>query len=277
MVRLAGERGSFRQRLVMRGLVGVGLALALFGGVGCLWQGSGDGVEFVPASEREGGRVADLEMEVVLTKEASELRRVRGEHVGLIESIPTPAAAVATKTKREVQMEAVARIVHNPEGLLYVVPVDENWFEPDVGLRFFRVRGGDWTNSRVRKSHSHRLLFYHEGYPEGIVNFGDKTIFRALARELAFEASDVMPVLGDPTPALVSALEDRLGWELRATEGPVVNVWSWVSLKKGREKHEFAVGGVMRLGVVSKGEGDEAFEYLTVGEWLGPVVVERLQ
>ena len=49
----------------------------------------------------------------------------------------------------------------------------------------------------------------------------------------------------------------------------MVNVWTWVSLKRGGEWHEFAVGGVMVMGVASKGEGDGAFEYLTVGEWLG--------
>ena len=274
MVRLAGGCGILRPGLVIPVIVGVGLLLS---GVGCFWLDRGDGVELVPAYEDGSGRVVDVERQVMLTKEASELRRVRGEHERLIESIPTVAPVEATKTKLEVQSEVIARIVHNPEGLPFTIPVDEDWFDAGVGLRFFRPRGGDWTNSRVRKGHSHRLLFYYERYPEGVANFSDKSIYRVLARELAFEASGVMPLLGDPTPALVSALEDRLGWELRATEGPVVNVWSWVSVRRGREEHEFAIGGVMRMGVASQGEGDEEFEYLTVGEWLGPVVVERLQ
>ena len=110
--------------------------------MGCFWQGSGGGVELVPASKGDGKREVSVEKQVVLTKETVELRRVRREHVGLIESIPTPGATQAVKTKLEVQMETMARIVHNPEGLPYVVPVDEKWFDPEVGLLFFRARGG---------------------------------------------------------------------------------------------------------------------------------------
>ena len=51
---------------------------------------------------------------------------------------------------------------------------------------------------------------------------------------------------------------------------------SYTVLEDG-ESHVFAVGGVMRMGVGSRGEGEERLEYVVPGSWIGPVVVERLR
>ena len=128
----------------------------------------------------------------------------------------------------------------------------------------------------MRNSHTHRNLFYHEDYPDSIPNFADRSIHPALARELAFEASRVLPILGDPTPGLVRSFSENLGWELRESPRPAVNLWTRMMVSEGREIHSYAVGGVMLMGVSSQGEGDARVEYLTPGQWIGPVVVERL-
>ena len=271
MVWVAGGGAYVRSGLVM---VAAAAVLVLSG---CFWERAGSGVEVVPAAPVRQEAPLNGEIVVGLTKEAGEWRRVREEHKKLIETIPTLVPVEPAKTQDEEQRDAVARIVHNPDGLPYTIPVDENWFDPMVGLRFFRPRGGDWTGSIVRKKHSHRRLFYYDRYPEDVANFGDRSIYRGLARELAFEASEAVPVLGEPTPALVGALEDNLGWELRPAEGPLVNVWSWVYLNRGGGRHRFAVGGVMRMGVEYRGEGEERLEYLVIGDWVGSVVVERLE
>ena len=124
----------------------------------------------------------------------------------------------------------------------------------------------------MRNSHTHRNLFYHEDYPDSIPNFADRSIHPALARELAFEASRVLPILGDPTPGLVRSFSENLGWELRESPRPVVNLWTRMTVSEGQELHSYVVGGVMLMGVSSQGEGDAWVEYLTPGQWIGPVV-----
>ena len=213
---------------------------------------------------------------VPLTREASELRRIREEHQRLIASMPEDPEMTVTPGPVELQEAAIAKIVDSPEGLPAPAPVGADWFDPRVGLSFYRQSGGDWTSRRVRESHTHRNLFYYQGYPEGVVNFGDESIFQPLAQELVFEATRVLPVLGEPTLAMVDAFRRDLGWELLNAPAPVVNVWTTFVLKTGGEVHRYAVGGVMRLGVGYLGEGELRLEYLTPGEWVGPVVVERL-
>ena len=213
---------------------------------------------------------------IPLTMQASELRRVREEHQALIESIPPTPEATPTMTPEENQEVVLAKVLKHPEGVPLEVDVDEDWFNPAYGLTFYRDSGGEWTSRSVRESHSHRNLFYYDGYPEGVLNFSDGSILRAAAQEMVFEAVEVLPLLGEPTPAMVDAFVRNMGWEIRPSRGAVVNLWTTFVLNRGPEVHTFAVGGVMRLGVGGIGQGEDRIEYLVVGDFIGPVVVERL-
>jgi hypothetical protein len=255
------------------------LVLALFFLAAC----SGAGPEAppalpppLPALEEDAGALARRE---ALAREAAELRRVAAEHRRLIASIPpspVPAPSPGPSTA-ERQEEALARVLAHPEGEPVRPGPGESWFDPRRGLTFYRDSGGDWTPRKVREGHTHRGLFYYGAYPEGVLNFADESIHPALARELAFEAARVLPLLGDPTPAMVRSFAASLGWELRDSAGPVVNLWTRFTVAGDGQRHAFAVGGVMRLGVAELGAGEARLEYLTVGEWVGPVVVERLR
>ena len=224
-----------------------------------------------------------VEVGALATMEATELRRIRGEHIALIESAAaksaaeTDAAVVAeTVAPAEVQARALARVLAAPEGMLLPVDPDQSWFHPDRGLTFFRMAGGDWTASSVRESHTHRNLFYYPDYPAVIDNFEDGSIYPDLARELAFAGVDLVKVLGEPHPGMVEVFARNLGWELRDTAGPVINLWTHILVVDDGLSTGFAVGGVMRLGVRSVGEGADRLDYLVAGRWIGPVVVERL-
>ena len=166
----------------------------------------------------------------------------------------------------------------HPEGSPVSPPVGEDWFNPSRGIDFHRDSGGDWTSRRLKEGHPHRQLFYFELYPDSIPNFHDGSIRRHVAREMVFEAVDTLPLLGEPTPAMIEVFAERLGWSIRHPTEPVVNFWTTFEVRRGGGSvHAYAVGGVMRLGVSSVGEGDDLLEYLTVGRWVGPVVVERLR
>ena len=171
----------------------------------------------------------------------------------------------------------MAKVQDHAKGVPVPPQVDEDWFNPEVGLTFYREGTGDWTARRVRESHTHRNLFFYSEYPDGVANFGDGSILEALAREMVFEAVKMLPVLGQPTPAMVSLFERDLGWELRDSARPVVNLWTTFVLREGEEIHHYSVGGVMLMGVGSVGEGEDRLEYVAPGRWLGPVVVERLR
>ena len=75
---------------------------------------------------------------------------------------------------------------------------------------------------------------------------------------------------------MVDVFEKRLGWELRDSSRPVVNVWSTFIVSEKGEQHIYSVGGVMLMGVGFVGEDESLLEYVTPGRWLGPVIVERL-
>ena len=220
---------------------------------------------------------ASREISVPLTREASELRRIRDEHSALIASIPPTPAPTPTLTASELSVVATARVRIHPDGLPVPPRVGEDWFNPDVGLDFYRESGDDWTPRLVRQSHSYRDIFYFSNYPDSVPNFSDRSIHRHLARELVFEAVSVLPLLGEPTPAMIDSFSRDLGWELRDSPEPVVNLWTTFSVQRERQSHVFAVGGVMRMGVSSTGEGESLMEYVTPGSWVGPVVVERLR
>ena len=156
---------------------------------------------------------------VQLTKEATELRRLRDEHAALIASIPPTPELTPTLTTAERSERASARVRAHPEGVPLPPPVGEDWFDPERGLEFYRDEGGDWTSRRVREGHSHRELFYYGRYPDSIPNFADGSIYWALSREMVFEAVAVLPLLGDPTPAMIHAFSPALGMGVAGLAG----------------------------------------------------------
>ncbi len=258
--------------------------------LGCFWEGRGGGdLEADAALDAaldalfEGGAggssLSPEEREaraIPLTMQASELRRVREEHQALIESIPPTPEATPTMTPEENQVVVLAKVLEHPDGVPLEAEVVEDWFNPALGLAFYRDSGGDWTPRSLRESHSHRNLFYYEGYPEGVLNFADGSILRGIAQEMVFEAVQALPLLGDPTPAMVDSFVGNIGWEIRPAQGAVVNLWTTFVLSRGAEVHTFAVGGVMRMGVAAVGNGEDRLEHLVIGDFVGPVVVERL-
>ena len=142
---------------------------------------------------------------IPLTRQASELRRLRDEHLKLIESIPPTPGATPTLSVVERKVVADVKIIAHPDGIPVRPSVDEDWFNPDLGLTFYRNSGSDWTPQRVRETHTYRNLFFYDGYPDTVLNFVDKNIYPALAREMVFEATRVLPLPGEPTPAMVES------------------------------------------------------------------------
>ncbi len=213
---------------------------------------------------------------VPLTKEAEELRRLRQQHGELIKSLPAEPTEAPTPTLRERQRRAGVVVIEHPEGVPVGPEVVEEWFNPTVGLSFYREEGGDWTSRKLRESHTHRRLFYFGGYPAGVRNFQDGSIFPVLARELGFEAVRALPLLGEVTPGLVDSFTRGIGWEVRDAPGVVINVWSEFEFKSRKEVHRYVAGGVMEMRVKGMVDGDEKLEYLEFSRWVGPVVVERL-
>lgn len=216
--------------------------------------------------------------------EMAELRRVQQEHLQLIASIPTPiptatptAAELSGALAPERQEAAKARVRDFPEGIPYEPGPGENWFDPERGLEFFQERGGDWTGPAAREGNPYSDLFYYEFYPATTPNFHDRSIYRPLARELAFELLELLPPLVAVTPWLIDLLEGNFGWELREGGEPVVNVWSSFSFQEGGVPRKYAVGGVMRMGVRSWEEQGQVWEYVVPGDWIGPVALERLK
>ena len=214
---------------------------------------------------------------IPLSGESVELRRIRDEHAALIASIPDTPEPSPTLTVAERSLVASARVRHYPDGAPVPPRVGEDWFDPGVGLDFYRDSGDDWTSRAVRKSHPHRDLFYFSEYPDSIPNFFDRSIYHYLSRELVFESVFLLPLLGEPTPAMVNSFSRKLGWELRDSPEPVVNLWTTFTVRREGGFHTYAVGGVMLMGVSSSGDGETLMEYVTPGTWRGPVVVERLR
>ena len=218
----------------------------------------------------------------LLTREALELRRIRDEHAALIASIPPTPEPTPTLTAAGRSALVSARVRQHPRGVPVPLPVGEDWFDPSLGLDFYRDSGGDWTARQVRENHSHRDLFYYVDYPEFVANFADGSIYKPLAREMVFEAVSALPLLGQPTPAMIDAFSRDLGWELRDSPRPAVNLWTTFTVRREGQLYVYAVGGVMVMGVSSSGEKDgenedDLMEYVTPGRWIGPVVVERLK
>ena len=230
-----------------------------------------------PVEIVSGGADGGVDAGHLALAEAAELRRLRDEHERLIESIPVtlePTLVVTVEGKKEV---AMARVLTWPNGVPGPLDLDEHWFDVRKGLEFFRESGGDWTGRRVRESHSHRALFYYGDYPEGVSNFDDGSILGPLALNMVFEAAEVFPLLENPSPGLVDIVERNMGWELRSSDRPAVNLWSWFDLVEDGDRHRFAIGGVMVMDVGTRGSGEAVFDYLEPGSWVGPIVVERIR
>lgn len=210
-----------------------------------------------------------------LTHDASELRRIAAEHSRLLTSLPpTPTPTLPPEALRE---EGVAASGLNLDGSPLPAPELAAWFDPSVGLDFYREEGGDWTLREVRASHPYRELFYYDSYPEEVGNFADESIYPALARRLAAEAVEVLPSLGAVSDVMVSAFSQRLGWSIRDESGPVINVWTTFTVYDRNVASRYAVGGVMLLEtrVWGGGDGEEPLEFLAPGGFAGPVVVQR--
>lgn len=233
-----------------------------------------------PVAAREAASPAGLPREAARREASSrvaELARLRDHHSRLIASIPTPSLAPGPAAEPAAAEESLVQVVDWADGYPVPAPADEYWFDPAEGLSFFRLEGGDWTNRRLRASHSHRHLFYGSNYPDGIPSFASGSLQRALAGRLAFGAAEFMPILGSPTPEVVDLFYRRLGWEIRDADGPVVNVWTVYDYYDGDAVQTFAVGGVMVMQVKSSNRTGVEVHYLEPGHWLGSVVVERLR
>ena len=243
------------------------------------WLGSVDApAATAPPLPTASARAAPLGLLTRDTWDARELRRIRDEHAALIASIPPPPEPAPTLTAAGRSALVSARVRQHPKGVPVPLPVGEDWFDPSLGLDFYRDSGGDWTAREVRENHSHRDLFYYVDYPEYVANFADRSIYGLLAREMVFEAVSVLPLLGHPTPAMIDAFSRDLGWELRDSPRPAVNLWTTFTVRREGQFYVYAVGGVMLMGVSSSGESeDNLVEYVTPGRWIGPVVVERLK
>ena len=214
-----------------------------------------------------------------LTREAVVLREASSHDATLIASIPTPTATVRPGATRVTGggLDVVALLAENPGG----VPLLRNegpldWFDPEQGLFFYRVRGGDWTDPGVRERSPYRSLVEYRNYPDGVSNFADGSIVYDLAVKLAFGMAEVRPAFGRPTPAMVAALSRDLGWEMVDVEDePAFRLWTRFTFRAAdRAEYEYAVGGVM---VMQVGELESGAQYLIPGNFVEPgVVLQRL-
>ena len=213
-----------------------------------------------------------------MTHEADQLRRVAAQHAALLTSIPPTPVLTPTLTVAQLKESSFLGVTAEEagEGIEVEVPV-VGWFDPDEGLLFYRGSGGDWTGRSVRDSHPYSRFLYFDGYPSDVASFANGSLYEEVARDLAFGASEVVPWLGSPTPEIVRTFMRDLGWELLPGGEPYINVWTTFEFLTQGAMHTYAVGGVMRLDLVSRPQaGDQTLDYLVPGPFVGPVVVERL-
>ena len=170
---------------------------------------------------------------------------------------------------------SLPRVVEGSIRDLPELEVIEDWYKGEEGIRFYVDARGDHTLEAVQEGHSHRELVYFEGYPGSIPNFHGGSLEYLLAVELMFGAKETLPMLDEPFPFDVNNLSRDLGWELVNAPGVVVNVWGNVFGGGGGVRPKFKAGGVMRLEERSVGQGENRIDYLVLGDWIGPVAVER--
>ena len=216
-----------------------------------------------------------------LTRDASELRRVAEEHARLLTSLPPTPEPTPTLTAEQLSGRAGVEVSSNPGGIVYPTPELTNWFDRSQGLEFYRPEGGDWTPDHVRENHPFRELFYYEHYPETVPNFDDDSMNLPIARRLLKGASDVLPILANADSSVSRVLARRVGWEVRGGALPMVNVWTTFEYSGGDALHVYAIGGVLQFEVRSYqgpvGPEDSPVDYLVPFDFVGPVVVQRLE
>ena len=217
-----------------------------------------------------------------LTREAELFRESLGDMSTVIASIPTPTAtAVVSATPVNLGgTPVVGLLLENPAGVPLGTASESDgldWFTPERGLDFFRVRGGDWTTPEVREASPYRSLVEYEDYPPGTSHFADGTLIYDMAVKLAFGMVEVRPNFGTPTPAMIATLSRELGWELLpGGDVPAFRVWSTFRYRAAdTAEYLFAVGGVM---VMNVGELPGGAQYLIAGDFVPPgVVLQRLE
>ena len=215
-----------------------------------------------------------------MTREAEELSRVAMEHSRLLTSIPPTPTPTAEPLGAEGVGDAVVLRLQHPDGVPFPTPESENWFDETKGIEFYRSESGDWTPPVLRDEHPYRELFYFSSYPEGVVNFSDGSLGSLISRRMAYRARDLTGAFGEPSDFLLRVMATNFGWEIRHPSEPVVNVWTTFEYREGGVISTYALGAVMELSLSSVSvdvSGEEVlFEFLDGGEFLGPVVLERL-
>ena len=256
-------------------------ALAALAAWGCGWFAAGEIPADVPATTApevvEYGLEEAMAQGPALTRQAEDRRRLREQHAELIARTGVdPLEPTATALPGNRQQTAVQ--IAGGGGPVVATADHSDWFDIDRGLYFYRERGGDWTAQALRERHPAAPLIYKDDYV-GVANFADGSMQRELAGELAFDASERLPLVGAATPGMVDLIQWNLGYELRDAAEPVFNVWGRfrVDDSEGKAAGTFAVGGVAELEIARYDAGGASFEYLQFGRWIGPVVVERLE
>ena len=210
-----------------------------------------------------------------LTRAASERSRVRAEHATLIASIPTPTLPPS----RSVLDESDNRVSGLSRGDPSVGPAPIA--EPSGGVWWYREGRGDFRPNGMRGSNAYWRLFSQD--LEGLKkpHFVDGSIYPVIGRKLASEVEEIVPELGDGNQALLSRLTLNMAWELASESLPLIRVWSKFDFTyPDEDEREYRVGGVLSLGVSDQrdpGTGELLFQYLVVGDFQGPVLVERVR
>ena len=155
----------------------------------------------------------------------------------------------------------------------YDQPSLEAWYDPDKAIPFHQDVGpGDHTAESLRVSHPYAGLFYEEDDPVALLNFAEGTMQGAIARRLAAGAVGAQPALGELGRRMEIYFEDNLAWEIRDQDLPVISIWLTYRVG-GSDPRAYAVGAVMALEVAVK----DGAEYLRVGQFIGPVAVQRIR
>lgn len=212
-----------------------------------------------------------------LTHEAAERSRILAEHQTLIASLPPTREPIPlTPSDVATQQAAAAQVYDSGDRGLAQEPFPgEGWFDPDVGLYFWRENGGDWTTLEARESSPYWEYVEYDGYPPGVPNFADGSMGLSIARKMAFAMADARPEFGSVNQSMIRVLQSRLGWEFRTDAPDKANVWSYFTLVEGRYIGEFRIGGVVQFHLKPLPGGAAGAMYLDLGEFVGSFVVER--
>lgn len=273
----------FAENKVQVGFLAVAGALALGVLAACVAGAETDPEErygdLIGSSSGGGGnlvldRGATSAQASLLTKDASELVRLREEHSTLIASSPAGREVGPTSVEFDPQgraSEVLAGVDSYSERSLAPNPLD--------GVYWYRDSGGDWSPPRMREVNPYGRLFYATGQLPDHPSFYDETIYVDIASRIAGELARVMPVVGEKAFRL--GLDENLGWELASPKEPAIYVWSRFEFQGPEDDRalDYVVGGVLRLGVRDflDGDGNLVYQYLVPADFVGPVLVERVR